>query len=95
MIFWDTELRASVQHSSGQNIIGLGGWSRVLMPVSINLVKTVLSWRVCMYVCVWGGLELSYLWEERRESEDLRGPGKGLLVYLCTSVARTEEGVIW
>lgn len=49
---------------------------------------------VYVRVCV-GGLELSYLWEERRESEDLRGPGKGLLVYLCTSVARTEEGVIW
>lgn len=63
------------------------------MPVSTNFVKTVLSWHVCMYV--GGGLELSYLWEERRESEDLRGPEKGLLVCLCISVARTEEGVIW
>lgn len=49
----------------------------------------------CVYVCGGGGLELPYLWEERRESEDLRGPEKGLLVCLCISVARTEEGVIW
>lgn len=48
-----------------------------------------------MCICMCVGLELSYLWEERSESKDLRGPGKGLLVYLCIGVARTEEGVIW
>lgn len=47
-----------MQHSSGQKVIGLGGSSRVVMPVSTKFVKTVLSWRVCLYVCV-GGLRTS------------------------------------
>lgn len=53
MIFFggDTALRASVQHSSGGKVIGQGGGSRVGMPVNTNLVRTVLSWSVCMYVC--------------------------------------------
>lgn len=57
--FGDTALSVSVQHSSGQKVIGLGGSSRVVMPVSTNFVKTVLSWRVCLYVCVGGGLRTS------------------------------------
>lgn len=63
--FWDTALRVSVQHSSGQKVIGLGGSSRVVMPVSTNFVKTVLTWHVCMYVV--GGLRtfLSMGGEER------------------------------
>lgn len=44
--------------------------------------------------CVWGGVR-TFLSMGGEEREDLRGPGKGLLVYFCISVAGTEEGVIW
>ena len=51
IFFWDTALRANVQHSAGGKVIGQGGGSRVVLPVNTNLVRTVLSWSVCMYVC--------------------------------------------
>lgn len=40
-----------MQHSAGGKVIGQGGGSRVGMPVNSNLVRTVLSWSVYMYVC--------------------------------------------